>query len=75
MNCEPFYYSINEFSKKLHAHPNTIRRCIKNGKISAINIGTGKKKLYRIPSSEINRLALFDLRKMLKIINEQDKLS
>ena len=75
MSSESLYFSINVFAKKLSAHPNTIRRCIKSGKITAINIGNGKKKVYRIPASEIQRLAIFDLRSMLKIIQIEDQLN
>lgn len=56
-NC----FTIFQFAVKMSVHPNTIRRGIKSGKIQAINMGSGVKKIYRIPSSEIGRMALFDL--------------
>jgi excisionase family DNA binding protein len=48
-------------------HPNTIRRAIKNGRISAFKLGAGNKASYRIPRSEIDRLAVCD---MTLIINQ-----
>lgn len=70
----PAFYTINEFAERLKVHPNTIRRQIKKEKIITINIGTGKKKLYRIPSSEVQRLVLCDLKKLFKMMNEQKEL-
>ena len=67
------FLSINEFAEHLKVHPNTIRRAIKNGKIQAINMGTGKKKLYRIPESELGRLGLFELKEMLKRLPPDDE--
>ena len=58
---ESDFLSIKEFAGKIGAHSNTIRRGIKKGRISACNIGTGKKKIYRIPRTEIERIALFNL--------------
>lgn len=67
------YYSIKEFAVKLNVHPNTIRRSIKNGKIAAFQIGIGKKSIYRIAHSELGRIALFDLRKMIqKMLKEEN---
>lgn len=62
------FYSINEFSKLLDVHSNTIRRAIKSGRINAFKVGVGKKSTYRIPRSEINRIALFDLEDMIEKI-------
>ena len=65
------FFSVEEFAKKLSVHPNTIRRAIKRGKIQAIDLGTSLRPLYRIPSSEVNRMAIFDMRKMVKqLVNE-----
>jgi excisionase family DNA binding protein len=62
---EQWYFTIRQFAKLLQVHPMTIRRAVKRGKIGHINIGTEKKPLYRIPHSEINRIALFDLEAMI----------
>lgn len=70
--CEEFY-SIVKFAKLLDVHPNTIRRLIKNGRLSAIRLCTGKRTTYRIAKSEINRIALFDLEEMINKIIEQRK--
>lgn len=63
---EPEFYTIKEFSSRLKIHPSTVRRAIKRGRIQAIKAGAGNRPLYRIPSSEIDRIALFDLREMMK---------
>ena len=69
------FYSIKEFAFKLGVHSNTIRRAIKNGRIQAFMVGVGIKSIYRIPYSEINRIALFDLRELIeKMIQERDNL-
>lgn len=67
----PAYYTVKEFAIKIQVHPNTIRRAIRNGRISAFKVGLGKKSSYRIPYSETERIALFDLDKLIKeIINK-----
>lgn len=72
-NMEEFL-CIKEFAKLMKLHPNTIRRAIKGGKIQAIRIGMGERTPYRIPRSEINRIALFDLKHMVEHIIEQKQL-
>lgn len=70
-DVQPDFFSIIDFAKKLNLHPNTIRRLVKKGKISAIRICTGKRTTYRIPKTEIDRIALFDLEEMIDKIIEQ----
>ena len=66
------FFSIKEFALLLRIHANTVRRAIKSGRIGAFKVGSGKKSTYRIPRSEINRIALFDLEDMIKkIIDER----
>lgn len=68
------FYSIKEFAIKLGVHSNTIRRAIKSGRINAFRVGSGKKSIFRIPGSEIQRIALFDLQEMVeKIVEERMK--
>lgn len=68
------YLSIIEFAKKLHVHPNTIRRLIKKGRVQAVKLCTGKKCTYRIAESEVGRIAMFDLEDMIeKIIENREK--
>lgn len=72
---EPDFLSIKEFALKLGVHPNTIRRSIKNGRISALKVGPGKRSSYRIAKTEVNRMALFDLEEMIdKIIIKRKML-
>lgn len=69
----PAYYSIKEFALKVRVHPNTIRNSIKNGRLNAFRIGIGRNANYRIPSSETQRLALFDLKGLIdKLIQENN---
>lgn len=68
---EAEFLSINQFAEKLQVHPNTIRRCILNGRLSAIKVCSGKKVLYRIPISELDRLAFFNLEEIVEKIVEK----
>jgi len=65
------FYTINEFAEKLHIHPNTVRRAIKNTKIAFVCFGTDKRRIYRIPYTEIERIIMCDLKQ--NIINEMKK--
>ncbi len=72
MHTESDFLSIKEFAAKIGAHPNTIRRSIAKGRISACNIGSGSKKIYRIAKSEINRIALLDLKQIVdKMVSDK----
>lgn len=62
------FLSILEFSQKLGKHPNTIRRAIKNGRISACRIGASQRSSYRIPVSEIDRVSLLNLEEVIENI-------
>jgi excisionase family DNA binding protein len=78
------FLSIKEFASLIKVHPNTVRRSIKKGKLNAFRIGEGCKAVYRIPLSEINRLAiinteivinaLIDKRMNASCIEKADKL-
>lgn len=66
------FLSIKEFAAKIAVHPNTVRRSIKSGKMSALRIGSGKRACYRISKTEIDRIALFDLEEMIdKVIKKR----
>lgn len=73
------FVSIKEFAAILGVHPDTIRRSIRRGRISAVRIGGGKRSVYRILKSETNRMALCDLEDYIQKIVEKriqtDKLS
>jgi excisionase family DNA binding protein len=73
-NIECDFFSIKEFASKLGVHANTIRRGIKSGRITGFRIGPGKRATYRIPKSEINRIALFDMEEMIEKIIEKRKI-
>lgn len=55
------FLSIQEFAAMLGVHSNTIRRSIKSGRIDALKVGSGKRSVYRIARTEVNRMAKFDL--------------
>lgn len=65
------FLTIKEFADHLGVHPDTIRRSIKRGRITAVRLGAGKRAIYRIPKSEINRLAFHDMEKILDQIIEK----
>lgn len=65
------FLSIKEFALLLKVHSNTIRRAIKKGRISAFKVGSGKKAIYRICKSEINRIALLDLEEIMEKLLEK----
>lgn len=68
------YLSAKEFASLIRVHYNTVIRSIKVGKLNAVRIGYGKKAAYRIPVSEIHRIALYDLEDLVsKIIEEKIK--
>jgi excisionase family DNA binding protein len=64
--AEQNYYSVKQFAEVLKVHPKTVWRGIKYGRIQAFRVGQGKTAAFRIPSSEANRMAMFDLNEFLK---------
>lgn len=70
---EKHFLSIKEFASKLEVHPNTIRRAIKSGRLNGFKVGGGKRSIFRIPSTEINRIALIDLEDIIEKIIEKRK--
>ena len=67
------FVSIKEFAAILGVHPNTIRRAVRGGRISAFKVGSGKKAGYRIARTEVNRMAIFDMEEMIEKIIEKRK--
>jgi excisionase family DNA binding protein len=72
---EADFLSIKEFALLIKVHVNTVRRAIKKGRLSAFRIGTGSKAGYRIPRTEINRLAFLNLEEMIETIIEKKSAS
>lgn len=66
---QPDFYTIKEFAEKLKCSTRTIFRAIENGRISAIRLGS-KKGAFRIPATELQRMALFDLEDEIKKIGD-----
>lgn len=66
------FLSIKEFASKIAVHPSTIRRAIKNGRITACDIGSANKKVYRIARSEIDRISLLNLKNIIdKLVEDR----
>lgn len=65
------FYTVNEFAELLRIHRNTVINSIKSGKIQAFRVGYGKRSCFRIPKSEIQRMALFDLKDIAKTLKEE----
>ncbi len=65
------FYSIKEFAGKLRVSEHTIRRAIRKGRINAFRVGSSDKSTFRIAHSEIARMGIVDLQKMIKqMIND-----
>lgn len=62
------FCTVKQFAEMLQMHPNSILNSIKKGRLQAFRIGYGSRASYRIPLSEINRIAEMDLVK-----NARDK--
>ncbi len=69
---EKQFYSIKEFAEILCVSTHTIRRSIKNGRISAFRVGSSEKSSFRIPHSEISRMGIVDLQKIVKKLVEKE---
>jgi excisionase family DNA binding protein len=67
------FLTIKEFAYELGVHHQTIRRCIKRGRITAIQVGGIKKSIYRIPRSELQRMSIKDLEDIVEKIIEKRK--
>lgn len=65
------FLSIKEYALLIRVHPNTVRRSIKNGHCKAFRTGRGCKAVYRIPRTEINRLALEHLETIIDKLIEK----
>lgn len=67
------FLTVCEFAELINVHPNSVRNMIKKGRLSAFKIGGGRTSSYRIPKSEIQRLSIVDLNKIVdNLIKEKD---
>jgi len=64
-NNKKDFLNILEFADEISVHPNTIRKMIRNGRLSAFKLGGGKTSSYRIARSEIQRMCMVDLDKII----------
>lgn len=72
--AEQEFLSAKEFAALIGVHYNTVIRAIKSRKLNAFRINASTKSSYRIPRTEIHRIALFDLEGLItKIIEEKNK--
>ncbi len=71
---ESDFYTVQEMADTLRVHYNTILRAIRTGKMHAFRLGYGKKSSFRIPKTEINRMAFEDLERVIEgIIEKKEK--
>ena len=68
------FLTVNEFAEVIGVHPNSVRNMIKKGRLSAFRVGGGERSSYRIARSEINRLSVIELNKIVdNLIDERSK--
>ncbi len=67
------FYTIKEFADKLSISSHTVRRCIKNGRLNAFRVGSTEKSPFRIPHSEISRMGIVDLQKLIQKMVKDEK--
>lgn len=65
------YLTVNEFAILLNIHRNTVLNMIKTTRISAIKLSFTRKSPFRIPVSEIHRIAEVDLQGTIKELMEK----
>jgi len=71
MNNKDFL-TLHEFCERLGIHYNTARKMIISGRLSAFKLGVGGKTSdYRIPASEVHRLAEVSLGEIVDKIVEK----
>jgi excisionase family DNA binding protein len=64
------FYTVKEFSQVLGLHTNTVYKGIREGKIIALRLTNGKNAVYRIPKTELERIAIVDLKKVYETLEE-----
>lgn len=64
VNMNKEFLSVVEFAKLLGLHPNTIYKAIQSERINAFRLTGTKKSSWRIPRTEITRLATDDFRRL-----------
>lgn len=55
--------TLNEFAALLKVSRNTVKKMIADGALSFLRTGIGNKSHYRIPESEIQRMAMVQMEK------------
>jgi excisionase family DNA binding protein len=66
------FLTIYEFCERLGIHYNTARSMIKKGRLSALKMGVGGKTSdYRIPVTELQRLAVVNLGEIVDNLVEE----
>lgn len=56
------FLTVYEFADELNLHYNTIYKAVRSGRIHAFRVSEGKKAAWRIPRTEITRLATLDFK-------------
>lgn len=60
------YLTVEEFAGILYIHPNTVLNGLKAGYYQGFRTGVGKRSSWRIPSSEVFRVAEFNTQGMIE---------
>jgi excisionase family DNA binding protein len=56
------FLSVLELAYELNVHPNTIYKAVRSGRIHAFRITDSSKSAWRIPRTEITRLATLEFK-------------
>lgn len=67
------FFTVKEFAIELGVHYNTVYKGIKDGKIVALRLTSGRNSTFRIPETEIERIAQVDLKEIYESLMEDER--
>lgn len=68
------FLTVKQFADMVKMHPNSIYKAIRKGRLQAFRITDSRQSAWRIPESEVNRIAIKDMDVILnKIITQRSR--